>query len=107
MLTLNYNAKFAKNTSKQQTVANTASALEPLVLGDAVIKPENIMVQALSTNAAPVTIGFDSSVVAGGAGIELPAGANVNLPSNRFLEIYVISAAGGELLNIIYSEGIE
>lgn len=107
MLTLSYNVKFSANTAKQQTVGNTASPLDPIVLGDAVKVPENILVQALSTNVGSITIGFDSGVTAGGAGIELPPGANVNLPTNRYQDVYVISAAGGELLNIIYSQGAE
>lgn len=108
MLSMVINGHFSKNTAKQQTVPNGAPAvLSPLVITDSVKVPENIFLQALSTNVESIIVGFSSGVVAGGAGIELPAGANVNLPSNRYKEVYVVCASGGQKLNIVYSEGLE
>lgn len=100
-------AHYSRNTSKQQTVPSTAAVITPPTLGDAVVKPESIFLQALSTNTESIFVGFTSGVTAGGAGIELPAGANINLPSLRYGSIYVISASGGQALNIVYSEGAE
>ena len=107
MITINYDAKYKNNTAKQQTLTTSAVVLTPPALTDSVKNPENIFIQALSTNSSPFTIGFSSAVTSNGAGIQLVAGASINLPSHRFGEIYLISAAGGEKANIIYSSGIE
>lgn len=107
MLEISAMAKYENNTSKQQAVSGVAAVISPPVLGDAVKKPENIFVQAVSANAGNVTIGFDSSVTAGGAGIELPPGATLNLASLRYESIYVIGPDTGEMINIVYSEGVE
>ena len=89
---------------KQQTVTTTQAALTPLVVvTDAIKKPENILVQALSTNTAPIYIGA-TGLTAGGAAIELAAGANINLPSNDFAW-FVIATSGSQKLNIIYCSG--
>jgi len=107
MLNMVINGHFSRNTAKAQIVGTSATALDPLVLGDAVLKPENIFLQTASTNSEPIYVGFDSSVTAVGPGIQLPPGSNVNIPSLRYLDIYVVCASGGQQLNIVYSEGVE
>lgn len=104
-LNLTVSSKFKNNTIKQQTVGGTAAALSPLVLGDAVKNAEQIFVQALSTNTGRITIGTSSGVTAGGAGIELVAGANTVLPSHISTDWYIIGSAAGQVLNIVYSSG--
>lgn len=105
-LSLTIGSKFKKNVIKQQTVGATAAALSPLAITDSVKTPEQIFVQAPSTNTGRITIGF-SGVTAGGAGIELTAGANTVLPSHNVADWYVIASGAGQLLNIIYSCGAE
>lgn len=102
-LNLTVGSKFKNNTIKQQTVGGTAAALSPLVLGDAVKNAEQIFVQALSTNTGRITIGTSAGVTAGGAGIELVAGANTVLPSHESTDWYIIGSAAGQVLNIVYS----
>jgi len=104
-LNLTVSSKFKNNTTKQQTVNGTAAVLSPLVLGDAVKNAEQIFVQALSTNSGRITIGTSSGVTAGGAGIELVAGANTVLPSHISTDWYIIGSAAGQVLNIMYSSG--
>ena len=104
-LNLTVASKFKNNTIKQQTVGGTAVVLSPLVLGDAVKNAEQIFVQALSTNTGRITIGTSGSVTAGGAGIELVAGANMVLPSHTSTDWYVIGSGAGQVLNIVYSSG--
>lgn len=103
-LSLTVSSKFKNNTIKQQTVGTSAAVLSPTVLGDAVKTPEQIFVQAPSTNTGKITIGF-SGVTAGGAGIELVAGANTVLPSHTSADWYVIANSAGQTLNIVYSSG--
>jgi hypothetical protein len=105
-LSLTVGSRFKENVIKQQTVGTSASPLAPLVLADAVKRPEQIFVQALSGNTGKITIGH-SGVTAGGAGIELIAGANTVLPSNDGSDWHVISDSSGQKLNIIYSSGAE
>ncbi len=92
---------------KRQVVSTTATVLTALSPTADVVKgrPENIFVQALSTNSGPITIG-NSAVTAGGAGIELVAGANVNLPSNQIGFWFVVCASGTQQLNISYQSGV-
>jgi hypothetical protein len=104
-LNLTVSSKFKNNTIKQQTVGGTAAVLSPLVLGDAVKNAEQIFVQAPSTNSGRITIGTSSGVTAGGAGIELVAGANTVLPSHISTDWYIIGSAAGQVLNIMYSSG--
>lgn len=66
--------------------------------------PEQIFVQALSTNTASIFISL-VGVTAGGAGFELPAGANLSLPSNIPSLWYAVSASAGQKLNITYLGG--
>lgn len=104
-LSLTVSSKFTNNTIKQQTIGGTAAVLTPVALGDAVKTPEQIFVQALSTNTGKITIGTSSGVTAGGAGIELIAGANLVLPSHTSTDWYIIGSAAGQVLNIVYSSG--
>jgi hypothetical protein len=103
-LSLTVGARFKKNVIKQQTVGTVATGLTPLAISDSVKQPEQIFVQALSGNTGKITIGL-SGVTAGGAGIELIAGANTVLPSNTVGDWYVISDSSNQKLNIIYSSG--
>lgn len=105
-LTLSASAKYKKNVIKQQVVGTAAAALTPLAVLDAVKTPEQIFVQAPSTNTGKITIGL-SGVTAGGAGIELVAGANTVLPSHNVSDWFVIADASAQKLNIIYSSGAE
>lgn len=105
-LSLTIGSKFKKNVIKQQTVGTASAALQALAITDSVKTPEQIFVQAPSTNTGRITIGF-SGVTAGGAGIELTAGANTVLPSHNVADWYVIASAAGQALNIIYSCGAE
>ena len=104
-LSLTTGAKFKLNTAKQQTVGGTAAALTAPVSGDSMFgkQPQQIFVQAAAANTGKITIGLSSGVTAGGAGIELTAGANTILPSHNPSDWYVIATASGQLLNIIYS----
>ena len=108
-LSLTTGAKFKLNTAKQQTVGGTAAALTVPAAGEAMYnkQPQQIFVQAAAANSGKITIGLSSGVTAGGAGIELVAGANTILPSHRPGDWYVIATASGQLLNIIYSGGEE
>jgi hypothetical protein len=106
-LTLSVSSKFQFNTSKQQVVGASAAPLQALSITDAVKQPEQIFVQALSSNTGKITIGFSSGVTAGGAGIELVAGANTVLPSHKVSDYYVIADGSNQKLNIIYSSGAE
>ena len=92
---------------KQQTVTITATALTALVVPTDVIqgRPDNIFIQAPATNTGAITLG-KSGVTAGGAGIELVAGANMNLPSNDISSWFVIVASGTQKLNIVYQSGV-
>jgi hypothetical protein len=105
-LTLSASAKYKQNVIKQQVVGAAAVALTPLAVLDAVKTPEQIFVQAPSTNTGKITIGL-SGVTAGGAGIELVAGANTVLPSHNVSDWFVIADASAQKLNIIYSSGAE
>jgi hypothetical protein len=98
---------YKNNVIKRQVVNTTATVLTALVpVTDAITgRPENIFVQALSTNSGPITLG-NSAVTAGGAGIELVAGANVNLPSNEIGFWFVVCASGTQQLNIVYQSGV-
>lgn len=93
-------------TPKQQSVTTTAAQIPQLAATDAVKgTPDNIFVQALSTNTGIITISNTASVTAGGAGIELPAGANINLPTHNAGEWYAIASAGTQKLNVTYAGG--
>lgn len=105
-LNLTVSSKFKFNVIKQQSVGTAAAPLQALAISDSVKRPEQIFVQAPSTNTGKITIGF-SGVTAGGAGIELVAGANTVLPSSRVADWVVISDASSQKLNIIYSSGAE
>jgi hypothetical protein len=99
---------FRLNVPKQQIVTTTST---PMVALNALVdpikgKPDNIFIQALSTNTAPIIISPANPAVAGGAGIELPAGGNVSLPSLNPADWYVISSANGQKLNVTYQAGI-
>ena len=105
-LSFTVGARFKQNVIKQQTVGTASAALTPLVLTDSVKNPEQIFVQAPSTNTGKITIGL-SGVTSGGAGIELVAGANTVLPSHNPSDWFVIADGAGQKLNIIYSSGAE
>ena len=87
--------------TKQQTVTASSVALTQLA-GTDVIKgrPDNIFVQALSGNVGKIYLNNGTATV-GGAGIELAAGANVNLPSSDPTVWQVIGTLSDKL-NIIY-----
>lgn len=97
-------SKFKYNVIKQQNIGTVQAALIPLTITDSVKTPEQIFVQAPSTNTGKITIGFQG-VTAGGAGIELVAGANTILPSHTGTEWYIIANSAGQVLNVIYSSG--
>jgi phosphoserine phosphatase len=102
-LALTVSSKFKNNVIKQQTCTTSAVVLTALASTDAIIgEPEQIFVQALSTNSVPIYIG-GSGVTAAGASIELVAGANTVLPSHRIADWYIICASGSPKLNIVYS----
>ena len=75
------------------------------VQGEVTFKPDNIILQAPSTNTGPITICNFTPAVAGGRGIEIPAGGNVSLPNFNPAEWYVVSTAGTQKLNIMYQAG--
>lgn len=101
-LNLTVGSKFKNNVIKRQSVTTSAVVLTALAASDSIKgEPEQIFVQALSTNSGPITIGA-SGVTAGGAGIELVAGANTVLPSHTISDWFVIAGAT-QALNIIYS----
>jgi hypothetical protein len=105
-LNLTVASKFKFNVIKQQIVGTAAAPLTALAISDSVKRPEQIFVQAPSTNTGKITIGL-SGVTAGGAGIELVAGANTVLPSHNVSDWFVIADASSQKLNIIYSSGAE
>jgi hypothetical protein len=106
-LTMTIGGKFQFNTIKQQNVTDSAVVLTALAISDEVKgQPENIFVQALSSNGAAIFLG-KSGVTAGGAGIELLPGSSINLPDNKISDWYAISGTTGQKLNIIYSSGVE
>lgn len=91
-------------TFKQQTVGTSEAALTPLALTDAVKKAENIFVQAAASNTGKIYLA-QTGLTAGGAAIELAAGANLNLPSND-VAWFAIADAANQKLNIVYCQGI-
>jgi hypothetical protein len=95
------------NIPKQQVVSGSSAPLTPLASSDEIKMPDNIFVQALSTNNAAIIISSASPAVAGGAGIELPPGGNVSLPDNDPSKWFVISITPGQKLNINYQAGIK
>jgi hypothetical protein len=101
-------SKFKFNTFKQQTIGAANAQITQPVGGDDVgtRRLHNIFVQALSTNTGKITIKNKNDVTAGGAGIELAAGANYNLPSNNSAEWYIIGSAASQVLNILYSNEV-
>lgn len=104
-LSLTTGAKFKLNTAKQQTVGTSNVALTAPASGDVMFgkQPQQIFVQAASANTGKITLCLANSIAAGGAGIELTAGANTILPSHNPSDWYVIATAAGQVLNIIYS----
>ena len=98
---------YNKVVMKQQTVTTTSAQLTQLAASDAIKgTPSNIFLQALSTNSTNVITVYNvNPSVAGGAGIELVAGANINLPTLNPTEWYVVSSAGSPKLNITYMAG--
>lgn len=96
------------NVFKQQTVTTSAAVVTPLAASDAIVgRPENIFVQALSTNTSPIYISNSSGVTAAGASIELTAGANLNLPAQDYANWYAICTSGSQKLNIVYQAQVE
>lgn len=96
------------NVFKQQTVTTSAVVITSLSSSDVIKgRPENIFVQALSTNTSPIYIANSSGVTAAGASIELVAGANLNLPAHDFANWYVICTSGSQKLNIVYQANVE
>jgi hypothetical protein len=91
---------YQKLVFKQQTITASAVAFTAIAASDNMAKAENIFVQAKSTNSGPITIG-NSSVTAGGAGIELAPGANANLPAFTAGFWYAIGTLNDKL-NITY-----
>lgn len=99
---------YKKNVFKQQSVTGTAAVLTPLASGDAIVgRPENIFLQAVSTNTAPIYVSNSSGVTAAGASIELVAGANLNLPAHDYANWYAIATSGTQKLNIVYQASVE
>lgn len=95
------------NVQKQQTVTTASAALTPLVAADGISTPDNIFVQALSTNTSPIIISSNNPAVAAGPGIELPPGGNTSLPSVKATDWFVVTTAGSQKLNISYQAGLE
>jgi hypothetical protein len=96
------------NVTKQQIVGTASAALTPL---DALVdpikgRPENIFLQALSTNTSPIIISSTNPAVSGGVGFELVANANLSLPGNNPADWFVIAGGAGQKLNITYQAGI-
>lgn len=69
-------------------------------------RPEYVLLQALSTNTAPITISTGTPT-AGGSGLELIAGANLVLPSNRWESYKAISSSAAQKMNVFYAAGVE
>jgi hypothetical protein len=96
------------NVAKQQSVGVASAALTPLdpLVDDIKGRPENIFVQALSTNTAPIIISSTNPAVSGGVGFELAPNANMSLPGNDSTQWFVIAGAAAQKLNITYQAGI-
>lgn len=106
-LTMTVPAVYKNCTIKQQGVTTSATVLTPLALGDAVVKPNAILVQAAIGNSGSITLGRTSGVTSLGAGIHLAAGSNIVLPTKNSTDWYAIASAGTQNLNIIYMESPE
>lgn len=99
---------YKKQVFKQQTVSTGAAQLTQLASSDVIKgRPENIFLQALSTNTAPIYVANSNGVTAAGASIELTAGSNLNLPGHDAANWYVIATSGSQKLNIVYQSDVE
>ena len=98
---------YAKVVQKQQSVTTTSAQLTQIASSDAIKgTPSNIFLQALSTNTGIITVYNANPSVAAGAGFEMTAGTNINLPTVNAGEWYVVASAGTQKLNITYGAGI-
>lgn len=94
-----------KNVQFSQLTVGTTQVAFPAV-NTTVLTPENIFVQAPTTNSGNITIGY-TGVTNGGAGIQLAPGANMNLPMRTATGLFAIASGAGQLLNISYQSGVE
>jgi hypothetical protein len=96
------------NDPKQQTVGTSSAQMTQQAATDGLKGlPENIFVQALSTNTSPIIISSINPAVSGGVGFELTPGGNLSLPSKNPADWYVISGSAGQKLNITFQGGLE
>lgn len=79
---------------------------EPRV-DSSVHQPERVVVQALSTNSAPIFMKNNIDVAGDGStgGYELPAGSNIMLPVTDYRDFYLISSSGTQTVQIIFIAG--
>lgn len=87
----------------QMSVTNVAAQLPAIPESSAVKKPERVLIQALSTNTAPIFIKNANDVTSNGStgGHELPANSNMELPLTDDRSYYAI-AAGTQKLQVTY-----
>jgi hypothetical protein len=93
-----------KNVQFSQLTVGTTEVAFPAV-NATVVKPENIFVQAPTTNTGNITIGY-TGLSSGGAGIQLAPGANMNLPLLDTSVLYAIASGAGQALNVSYQSGV-
>jgi hypothetical protein len=101
MLQLSSSVHFKKESMYQLSCTTTQAALPTPTAP--VTNPENIFVQAHPDNTQEIIIGKTGVTVSGSAGgYILPAGANMNLPSNEWASYFAIAASGTQLLQVTY-----
>jgi hypothetical protein len=106
MLVTSVDANYSAYQSEGLPVANTETDL-PVPNRTSIKKPEQIFVQALSSNSEPIFIG-QSGVTADGlnGGYELQAGASMYLPAHMQSRWKAICATGGMVLLVTYVSGV-
>lgn len=104
MLNLSANVHY-KNEDHQQLSCTTTEAALPAPRVP-VLHPDNIFVQAHSANTGVIVIGKTGVAGDGSAGgYVLPAGANLNLPSNEVSVYRAIASTGTQKLQVTYMRG--
>ncbi len=91
---------------QQVTVTGPAAQLPTPNVAEGIKTPERVILQALSTNTAPIFVKDASNVATDGStgGHELPAGSNIILPlsGGQYNLYYVIASAGSQKLQVTY-----
>ena len=91
---------------QQMICTNVAATLPIPQVSEGIKTPERVILQALSTNTAPIFVKDKNDVDVGGTtgGHELPAGSNMILPltGGNYQLYWIIASAGTQSLQVTY-----